>query len=177
MNNNRYSRQADIVPKERIAECRPTVIGVGAIGRQAALQLAAVGVPELKLIDFDTVEESNLSSQGFLESDLNRLKVDATAEYCLKINSKLRITPVKERYRRSMDIGDIVFLCVDSIDTRRLIFDAVKNKVRFLTDGRMTAETLRVITAYNENSKKHYPDTLFTASQAHTGTCTAKTTI
>jgi sulfur carrier protein ThiS adenylyltransferase len=175
--NSRYSRQADIVPKDRIAECRPTIIGVGAIGRQVALQLTAMGVPELKLVDFDVVEESNLASQGFLEKDLNRFKVDATAEYCWKINSRLRIDPVTERFRRSMDVGDIVFLCVDSIDTRRLIFDAVKQKVRFFVDGRMTAQTLRVITAYNEQSREHYPQTLFSAGQAYTGTCTAKTTI
>jgi len=39
----RYSRQKDIVPPERIAVCKATVIGVGAIGRQVALQLAAMG--------------------------------------------------------------------------------------------------------------------------------------
>lgn len=66
----RYSRQQDIVPAERLSFCRATLIGVGAIGRQVALQLAAMGVPHLQLIDFDRVEEANLASQGFLESDL-----------------------------------------------------------------------------------------------------------
>ncbi len=40
----RYSRQQDIVPSERLAGCKATVIGVGAIGRQVALQLTAMGV-------------------------------------------------------------------------------------------------------------------------------------
>ena len=40
----RYSRQQDIVPEERMAECKVTIVGVGAIGRQVALQLAAMGV-------------------------------------------------------------------------------------------------------------------------------------
>ncbi len=35
--DERYSRQRDIVPAARIAECKATVIGVGAIGRQVAL--------------------------------------------------------------------------------------------------------------------------------------------
>ena len=43
-NSDRYSRQRDIIPLERLAACRATVIGVGAIGRQVALQLAAMGV-------------------------------------------------------------------------------------------------------------------------------------
>jgi len=51
--NERYSRQRDIVPAERIADCKATVIGVGAIGRQVALQLAAMGIPWLQIIDFD----------------------------------------------------------------------------------------------------------------------------
>ena len=56
MVNERFSRQADIVPRERILDCRATVIGVGAIGRQVAIQLTAIGVPQLQLIDFDHVE-------------------------------------------------------------------------------------------------------------------------
>ena len=40
----RFIRQRDIVPPEALGQCKPTVIGVGAIGRQVALQLAAMGV-------------------------------------------------------------------------------------------------------------------------------------
>ena len=42
MSSERYSRQKDIVPEERINQCQATVIGVGAIGRQVALQLTAI---------------------------------------------------------------------------------------------------------------------------------------
>ena len=42
--SQRDLRQRDIVPPDALAKCRPTVIGVGAIGRQVALQLAAMGV-------------------------------------------------------------------------------------------------------------------------------------
>ena len=41
----------------------------------------------------------------------------------------------------------------------------------------MSAEVLRVITACDEKSREYYPETLFTAEQAHVGPCTAKTTI
>jgi tRNA A37 threonylcarbamoyladenosine dehydratase len=52
---DRDLRQRDIVPAEELAACHAVVIGVGAIGRQVALQLAAVGAPELTLFDDDTV--------------------------------------------------------------------------------------------------------------------------
>ena len=173
----RYSRQKDIVPAERIAACRATVIGVGAIGRQVALQLAAIGVPSLQLVDFDVVETSNLASQGYLEEDLGKLKVEATAALCGRINSGIEIVSVPERFRRSMEIGNAVFVCVDQIDVRRLIWEAVKDKVVFFCDGRMSAEVLRVLTACDSRSRQHYPTTLFRAEEAFVGPCTAKTTI
>jgi hypothetical protein len=173
----RYSRQRDIVPPERIAGCKATVIGVGAIGRQVALQLAAMGVPWLQLIDFDIVETSNLASQGYLEEDLGALKVQATAALCRQINSSIEIVPAPERFRRSMEIGNAVFDCVDKIDTRRLIWEAVKDSVPFYVDGRMSAEVLRVLTACDPQSRQYYPTTLFRSEEAFVGPCTAKTTI
>jgi hypothetical protein len=175
--NARYGRQKDIVPADRIAGCKATVIGVGAIGRQVALQLTAIGIPWLQLIDFDSVEESNLASQGYFEEDLDRFKVDATSDICWQINSNLQIYPLTERFRRSMEIGDVLFCCVDAIDIRRLIWESVKDKVNFFCDARMSAEVLRVLTACDHKSRKHYPTTLFAAQEAFVGPCTAKTTI
>jgi hypothetical protein len=76
-----------------------------------------------------------------------------------------------------MEIGNIVFCCVDRIDVRRLIWEAVKDKVNLFCDGRMSAEVLRVLTAYDSESRKHYPTTLFNSEEAFVGPCTAKTTI
>ncbi|HUU16293.1 MAG TPA: ThiF family adenylyltransferase [Sedimentisphaerales bacterium] len=175
--NERYSRQRDIVPPERIADCKATVIGVGAIGRQVALQLSAMGIPWLQIIDHDKVEWSNLASQAYLEGDMGKLKVNATLEQCWKINAATQIHAVPERFRRSMEIGNIVFCAVDRIDVRRLIWEAVKDKVNFYGDGRMSAEVLRVLTACDFESRKHYPTTLFNSDEAFVGPCTAKTTI
>lgn len=175
--NERFSRQKDIVPPDRLALCRATVIGVGAIGRQVALQLAAMGIPWLQLIDYDMVEPSNLASQGYLEEDLGRPKVEATGELCRRISHGLELRQENERFRRSIEIGMAIFCAVDKIAIRRAIWDAVKDKASFFTDGRMSAEVLRVLTACDAASRKHYPTTLFAAGEAYAGTCTAKTTI
>lgn len=82
-----------------------------------------------------------------------------------------------QRFRRSLDIGNVLFCCVDSIETRCLIWDAVKTKTDFFVDGRMSAEVLRVISAHDHPSRLHYPTTLFSAEEAYAGSCTAKTTI
>ena len=177
MRDERYSRQKDIIPADRLADCKATVIGVGAIGRQVALQLIAIGIRWLQLCDFDIVEESNIASQGYFEDDLGKLKVRATAEICHRINSKLELYMIENRFRRSEQTGNIVFCTVDSIETRRLIWQALKDKVSCFIDARMSAEVLRILTACDIESRKHYPTTLFTAEEAYAGPCTAKTTI
>jgi sulfur carrier protein ThiS adenylyltransferase len=175
--DERFSRQADIVPRQRILDCKATVIGVGAIGRQVALQLTAIGISWLQLVDFDAIEESNIATQGYYEDDMKRFKVHATADICHMINPKLELYAITERFKRSSTIGDVIFSCVDKITTRQLIWEAVKDKVSFFCDGRMSAEVLRVITACDDKSRKYYPQTLFVPEQAYAGACTAKSTI
>ena len=173
----RYMRQKDIVPADRLAGCKATVIGVGAIGRQVALQLTAMGISWLQLVDFDTVEASNLASQGYLEEDLGKLKIEATGSLCKQINSSVELQVAKHAFRRSMDIGNVVFCAVDAIYTRRLIWESVKDKVNFFADGRMNAEVLRIITVCDFESREYYPTTLFATEEAFEGPCTAKTTV
>lgn len=177
--NERYSRQADLVPEQKLAECNITVIGVGAIGRQVALQLAAMGAKNLQLIDHDHVEVSNLASQGYYENDLERPKVLATGDICASINSELDIKQIYGRWKKSEKVGNVVFCCVDKIETRRMIWETLGHKVDFFVDGRMSGEVLRVIAASANNpaSIAHYPSTLFAAAEAHAGQCTAKSTI
>ena len=174
---DRDLRQRDIVPPERLAACRATVVGVGAIGRQVALQLAAMGVCWLQLVDFDIVEPANLACQGYFEADLGLRKVDATAALVRQLNSQVEIHLKAERFRRSLEIGDVLFMCVDTIDTRRLIWEAAKDRIAFLADGRMSAEVVRVLAVCDAAGRKHYPTTLFAAGEAHAGACTAKSTI
>ena len=173
----RYDRQREIVPADRLAACKATIIGVGAIGRQVALQLTAMGIPWLQLVDFDIVEESNIASQGYLEVDRGMLKVDATAALCLEINHQVDVRSIPTRFRRSMETGNVIFSCVDDITIRRLIWESVKDRVNCLLDGRMAAEVLRVVTACDALSMAHYPSTLFAAEEAYVGSCTARSTI
>ena len=174
---NRDIRQRDIVPPEKLAGCRCTVIGVGAIGRQVALQLAAMGVPQIQLVDFDNVEDVNLACQGYLEEDLGEPKVEATADVCRQLNSQIEVQVLAQRFRRSQPIGNIVFSCVDSIATRQTIWEAVRDRTSLFVDGRMAAEVLRVLAVHDQASAEHYPTTLFAAEQAYAGACTPRSTI
>jgi sulfur carrier protein ThiS adenylyltransferase len=76
-----------------------------------------------------------------------------------------------------MEIGNVLFCCVDSIETRRIIWQSVKDRVEFFCDGRMSAEVLRVLTVCDVTAHRHYPTTLFAAAEAYAGACTAKSTV
>lgn len=179
----RDRRQREIVPPERLAGCHFLVIGVGAIGRQVALQLAAVGVPRLTLIDHDDVRVENLAPQGYLVEDLQTLKVAATAALCRRINPEIQVTTLAERFKRTsardldFDQRLIVFACVDRIGTRRLIWEAVHQRVALFLDGRMSGETIRVLAVASPATDRGYPQTLFAAEEAYAGSCTARSTI
>ena len=174
---NRDIRQRELIPPEKLQGTRVTVVGVGAGGRQVAIQLAAIGVPKITLIDPDTVRPENLASQGYHEADLERPKVEATKDLCESINSEINVTIINRKFR-SMDFtGGVLFCCVDSIDTRKAIFEAVGDRADLFIDGRMSAEYVRIFTVHNKASREHYSTTLFPAAEAYQGACTAKTTI
>ncbi len=173
---DRFERQRELVPRDRLSAETATVIGVGAIGRQVALQLTALGIPKLQLIDFDVVEPSNITSQGYLTSDVGRPKVQATGDACQQLEHLLEVEEVRDRYRPSLALGSAVFCCVDSISTRATIWRSVEHCCRFWADGRMLGETIRVLAAA-EQGRKHYGTTLFPQSEAQAGRCTSRSTI
>lgn len=174
---DRFVRQADLVPRERFHDLTATVIGVGAIGRQVALQLASVGVPRIQLIDFDTVDESNITTQGYGQHDLLQPKTDACRTTMANIDPDIDVVTVPDRYRPSYTVGDAVFCCVDSITAREAIWRGVCSSVRFWCDGRMLGEILRIVTVDGPHSRERYPETLFSQSEAEPGRCTARSTI
>jgi len=184
---DRDLRQRDLVPPGKLACCAALVIGVGAVGRQVALQLTAMGISNLTLVDFDTVETVNLAPQGYAPEDLGRDKVRATAQWCLRLNPDLLIHPIGERFRRSSPKDLVcfgastellaVFCCVDSISTRALVWEAVKDRAGFFADARMSAEVVRVLASDHPGMDAYYATTLFAPDQAYTGACTAKSTI
>lgn len=174
---NRFVRQQDLVPRERLASLLTTVIGVGAIGRQVALQLAAVGVPRIQLIDFDTVDLTNITTQGYWADDIGQPKVNATETAIGRIDPTIRVETICDRYRSRQQIGEALFVAVDSISSRSAIWRSASRRCRFWVDGRMLGEVVRVLAVSDEVGRDHYPTTLFHQSEAQPGRCTAHSTI
>lgn len=75
-----HARQADILDPALAADTHITILGMGTVGSNVAVELARLGIGSLHLIDFDKVEPHNLPSQRFNLSDLDRNKAEAAAD-------------------------------------------------------------------------------------------------
>jgi hypothetical protein len=175
--NDRFERQQDLVPQDRLAGLTASVIGVGAIGRQVALQLAAIGTPRMHLIDFDRVEASNVTSQGYCQEDIGELKVAATRKAIEAIDPTILVDTCADRFRPKQSVGNAVFCAVDSISARASIWRALSHRCRFWVDGRMLGETIRVLCTADLAGHEYYGSTLFPQSEAQPGHCTSRSTI
>jgi sulfur carrier protein ThiS adenylyltransferase len=175
--SDRFIRQRDLIPMERLRQVATTVIGVGAIGRQVALQLAAMGAASIQLIDFDRVDSSNVTTQGYPADEIGNLKVSATAKAIRNLDRSISVTEMPDRFRPQTEIGEAVFCCVDSISARAAIWRCVRDRCRFWADGRMLGEVIRVLVVIDSPSRDHYSRTLFPQSEAQAGACTSRSTI
>jgi hypothetical protein len=174
---DRFTRQRDLVPINRLADVATTVIGVGAIGRQVALQLAAIGAPRIQLVDFDVVDVTNVTTQCYLGEDVGRPKVLATAAAIHRLDASIHVATIQDRFRAKQQIGEAVFCCVDSVSARAAIWRSATNRCRFWADGRMLGETIRILAANDSDTFGRYANTLFPQAEAQMGSCTSRSTI
>lgn len=182
----RNARYKSIMPPERLSSIDATVVGVGAIGRQIAIQLATIGVGSIRLLDHDNVEDVNFGAQGYFPSDLGKPKVKATADLLKQINGDVKLFTQKEKFLPGDFIDGVVFSCVDDMSAREAIIDgfektvdladAEKMKNNVFIDGRMSAEVFRIFVVYDPNSLAYYRKTLFSNRDGFQASCTSRTT-
>jgi sulfur-carrier protein adenylyltransferase/sulfurtransferase len=131
----RYGRHV-VIPEiglagqERLKRGRVLLVGAGGLGSPAALYLAAAGVGTLGVVEFDTVDESNLQRQIlFGQSDLGRPKLEVAAERLAEINPHVAVVPHAGRLDldNALELVRAYDLVVDGSDnfpTRYLVNDA-----------------------------------------------------
>lgn len=121
--------------------------------------------------------------QGFWETDVGDPKVHAVANACHPQFPRMELHARRERFRKSAvkvwptGRDHAVFVCVDEIAARKLIWDAVRATAAFVADGRMAAEVIRVLASDRPATDAAYPRTLFATGEAFAGSCTSKATI
>lgn len=125
----RYNRQIilrdfDFDGQEQLKASCVLVVGLGGLGCAAAQYLAAAGVGQLTLLDFDTVSLSNLQRQT-LHSDatIGQPKVDSARATLARINPNVQLTPLnalldEEALWAQIAAHDLVLDCTDNVTIR-----------------------------------------------------------
>ena len=141
----RYSRQIllpdwDIDAQIKLKSARVLMIGMGGLGCPAAQVLARAGLGFLRIVDFDSVDESNLQRQLlFYADDIGQPKVFAAKNSLSKINQWLEIDTIVERVASEnipelLQNIDLVLDGSDNFDTRDQINQAcVQAKIPLLS--------------------------------------------
>jgi len=131
----RYSRHL-IIPEvgidgqRKLKAAKVLLVGTGGLGAPLALYLSAAGVGKIGLVDFDTVDFTNLQRQVIhFTSDVGRKKLDSAAEKMKAINPHIEIVrhEVALTSENALDIlkdYDLVVDGTDNFPTRYLVNDA-----------------------------------------------------
>lgn len=120
----RFSRLEALISTDKLARLATrnvTIVGIGAVGGHAMEGLARAGIGKFRLVDFDTVEDSNINRQLLaLESTIGRRKVDLAAERILDINPDCEVEAMNV-FAREDTIAQIISpkpdLIIDAIDS------------------------------------------------------------
>lgn len=119
---------ADIFPQlswfkiDKLKQANVMVVGCGALGNEVLKNLVLFGIEHLVIVDFDTIEQSNLTRSIFFDQDdarYNRQKATVVAEKAHKINPELKVLPLYGNICHDIGLGllrqmDVVVSCVDN---------------------------------------------------------------
>ena len=124
--DDRYSRLRLIAwwDQEKLAQAKVLVVGAGALGNEVLKNLALLGVGAAYVVDFDHIEESNLTrSVLFRHRDCGRPKAEAAADAIKDMNPDTRVRPMLANIITDVGLGlfrevDVVIGCLDNREAR-----------------------------------------------------------
>jgi len=124
----RYSRQ-QLIPgwdQTKLEKSTVILVGVGAIGSYVATILVSSGIGKLIIIEFDTVEVSNLNRQLlYQDKDVGKPKAEIAAKKLKTINPEIDIDFINKKMEdvpaSIYEEADVIIGCLDTFIGRRWI--------------------------------------------------------
>lgn len=111
------------------------IAGLGGLGSNVGVALTRLKVGKLILVDFDVIEESNLTRQNYFADQVGRHKVDASLENFRRIDPeanlkghKTRLTP--EKIVEVFKDCHVIAECFDRADQKQMIVETVLTKMK-----------------------------------------------
>jgi molybdopterin/thiamine biosynthesis adenylyltransferase len=121
-------RGAELI--EKLSKLRIVLCGAGSIGSNLAENLVRQGAGQVRVIDKDRVEEHNVSTQAYGESDVGVWKVEALRNRLFRVTG-VEIEPIRKELtaqngRQLLSERDLVIDAFDNSNSRQLVQQAVR---------------------------------------------------
>lgn len=115
---------------DAVKDARVVIAGLGGLGSNIAIMLARMGVGHLHLIDFDTVDASNLNRQQYYIRHLGMYKTDAMKELLGEINPFIEVATdcvkiTEENVLSLVENADVVCEAFDNPAAKAMLTEAV----------------------------------------------------
>ena len=177
MTNSMYWRQLTILPPKKTSQTPITLVGAGGIGSPTALALAKMGITDLTVFDFDSVELHNLPNQFFRREDIGQSKVQALSDI-IKSYTNVQINSIPQALEKQK-LSGLVISGVDTMKSRAEIWKQVKMNldVPLYIDGRMGGELIHIYTVRPCSDSAWYEKTLRSDEEVPDLACTAQAII
>lgn len=119
---------------EKLKKLKVLIAGCGGLGSNIAISLARLGVGNIRLVDFDIVEPSNLNRQQYYIDDIGEFKVSALKRNLMRINPFIKIEDLNIKLSEdNMEIlkeADIIIEAFDNPDYKALLANYVLSNMK-----------------------------------------------
>ena len=154
--------------QKKLSNSSILIIGVGGLGSAASLYLTVSGIRKLTLVDFDSVDESNLSRQIlFQKEDIGMNKAIVAKRKLEAFNQDILITAIKKRLnvdelREFINDSNLVIDATDNLESRLMINQITYEQRKPLCIGAAIRYEGHLITILNKDKNESCLNCLYT---------------
>lgn len=141
---DQFKRFELLVGKDKLDKIKNTnvlVLGIGGVGSYAVESLIRSGIEHITIVDFDTIDITNLNRQLMTNlNNIGKLKVDVFEERINLINNNCKINKISSFIDESnyLDLFsnkiDYFIDCCDTVNTKKIIIkECLNNNIPFIT--------------------------------------------
>ena len=154
--------------QKKLSNSSILIIGVGGLGSAASLYLTVSGIRKLTLVDFDSVDESNLSRQIlFQKEDIGMNKAIVAKRKLEAFNQDILINAIEKRLnedelREFINDSNLVIDATDNLESRLMINQITYEQRKPLCIGAAIRYEGHLITILNKDKNESCLNCLYT---------------